>query len=533
MEMELDAVIVGAGFSGIYLLHRLRDQLNLNVKIIDAGSDVGGTWHWNKYPGARVDCPAPVYGFNIEEVWKTWNWSEVYPAQHELQAYFQHVDRTLSVSKDCIFNSRVVSAQFDASNWTIKTDNGQTMLAKYFIPAVGFASQQYVPSWKGIDSFRGTIHHSSHWPEEVDVRGKRVAIIGTGSTGVQIVQEWAKEASETFVFQRTPNLCLPMHQKSLDPITQDKMRAETAELFSRCWETAGGLPYDGSSKLFADYSPEECDKALNQLYDEGGFRFWGGAYMDLLLNPEGNRAAYDVWAKRTRERINDPMKRDLLAPLNPPHPFGAKRPSLEQDYFEQFNKPNVHVIDTNAHPIVEVTSCGIVTADGNLHEVDVIAIATGFDASTGSLGSMGICDIDGVDLGKHWRKGVSTFLGLMVPRFPNMFLPYSVQAPTPFTNGPVFIEFQANFIRDMIKKMQSDGIQAVEPHSAAVQDWQAQMETISKMTLFSKAKSWYTGANIPGKPVELLYYYGGIPRYRDACGDAIARKFQESFSCHI
>jgi cation diffusion facilitator CzcD-associated flavoprotein CzcO len=466
-------------------------------------------------------------------VWKTWNWSEVYPAQPELQAYFQHVDRILSVSKDCIFNSRVISAQFNTSKWTIKTDNGQTMRAKFFIPAVGFASQKYVPSWKGIDSFQGTVHHSSHWPKDVDVRGKRVAIIGTGSTGVQIVQEWAKQASETFVFQRTPNLCLPMHQKKLDSIARDKMRDETAELFARSWDNVGGLPYEGIAKLFADYSPEECDKALNQLYNEGGFRYWAGAYVDLLLNPQGNRVAYDVWAKRTRERINDPIKRDLLAPLDPPHPFGVKRPSLEQDYFEQFNKPNVYVINTNAHPIVEVTPRGVLTADGKLHEVDVIAIATGFDASTGALGSMGICDVHGVDLGKRWQKGVSTFLGLMVHGFPNMFLPYSVQAPTPFTNGPVFIEFQANFIRDVIQKMRSGCIQAMEPQLTAVQDWQAQMRAISEMTLFTKAKSWYTGANIPGKTVELLYYYGGIPRYRDACEDALGRGFQESFSCQV
>ncbi|OQD81589.1 hypothetical protein PENANT_c026G00102 [Penicillium antarcticum] len=266
---------------------------------------------------------------------------------------------------------------------------------------------------------------------------------------------------------------------------------------------------------------KECDKALNQLYDEGGFRYWAGAYMDLLLNSERNRVAYDVWAKRTCERINDPMKRNLLAPLNPPHPFGTKRPSLEQDYFEQFNKPNVHVIDTNTHPIVEVTPCGLVTTDAKLHEADIIAIATGFDASTRSLGSMGICDTDGVNLGERWREGVSTFLGLKVPGFPNISLPYCAQAPTPFTNGPVFIEFQANFIRDMIKKMQSDGTQAVEPHSAAVQGWRIQMETISQMTLFPQTKSWYTGANIPEKPVELLYHYGGIPRYRDACEEAI------------
>jgi cation diffusion facilitator CzcD-associated flavoprotein CzcO len=288
--LELDALIVGAGFSGIYTLHRLRDELKLNVKIIDAGSDLGGTWHWNTYPGARVDCPAPVYGFGIEEIWKTWNWSERYPGYAELQAYFQHVDLVLSIKKDCIFNSRVNAASFDPANakWTIRTQDGKTVLAKYFIPAVGFAAQQYVPPWKGLDSYEGTIHHSSMWPKEgVDVRGKRVAIIGTGATGVQIVQEWAKEAAETFVFQRTPNISLPMDQTTLNATDQDKMRAETGGVFARCQMTAGGLAYEEATKTFAQFSPEEYVGNLNRLYDQGGFRYWVGGSQDLLLNPEG------------------------------------------------------------------------------------------------------------------------------------------------------------------------------------------------------------------------------------------------------
>lgn len=314
--LKLDAVIAGAGFSGIYILHRLRDELKLNVKILEAGSDVGGTWYWNTYPGARVDCPAPVYGFGIEEVWKNWSWSELYPGQEELEAYFHHVDQVLRIKKDCIFNSRVNGAVFNPNDgkWTIRTENGVTAVANYFIPAVGFAAQQYVPSWKGIEDFQGTIHHSSIWPRKnVDVSGKRVAIIGTGSTGLQIAQEWAKEAAETFVFQRTPNLSLPMRQRKLDQSSQDKMKQETGNLFIRCWETGGALPYGSPTKTFAEFSADEVTETLKRLYDDGGFRYWSGGYVDLLLNPEGNRVAYDYWAKRTRERIYDPAKRDLLA----------------------------------------------------------------------------------------------------------------------------------------------------------------------------------------------------------------------------
>lgn len=529
--LELDAVIAGAGFSGIYILHRLRDELNLNVKILEAGLDIGGTWYWNTYPGARVDCPAPVYAFGIEEVWKNWTWSELYPAQKELGAYFRYVDEVLSVKKDCIFNARITAAHFNPSDgkWTVQTENGITAVAKYFIPAIGFTAQQYVPNWPGLEDFQGTIHHTSTWPQEpVDVRGKRVAVIGTGSTGVQVTQEWAKQAAETFVFQRTPNLALPMCQQNLDERSQEQMRDETADLFDRSRKTSGGLPYESPAKTFAEFSSEEIAKILEGLYEGGGFRYWSGGYIDLLLNPEGNRVAYDYWAKRTRERIHDPVKRDLLAPLEPPHPFGTKRPSLEQDYYEQFNKPNVHLVDTKAHPIVQLTPQGIMTDDGKVYEVDIIALATGFDATTGGLAKMGIQDVNGVKLSERWRDGVLTFQGIMVPGFPNMFLPYSVHAPSPFSNGPVGIEFQADFIRDIVRKIEGEKIKSIDPSPEAAQAWKAEMEFIANMTLFPKTKSWYMGANIPGKKVELLYYFGGMPRYREKCAEAF-NKFSETF----
>ena len=275
--LELDAIIVGAGFSGVSLLHRLRDELNMNVKIVEASPDLGGTWHWNVYPGARVDCPTPTYAFAMEEIWRDWSWSELYPGQKELEAYFNHIDKVLSIRKDCIFHSRVTGASFNPtdSKWTIETHNGKTVVAKYFIPAIGFTAQPYVPPWKGLDSFQGTIHHSSTWPRSgVDVKGKRVAIIGTGATGVQIVQEWAKEAAETFVFQRTPNFALPMRQRKLDNADQSQMQSETKELFIRARASAGGLPWGAPSKPYAEIPAEECEGLLNQLYDQGGFRLW-------------------------------------------------------------------------------------------------------------------------------------------------------------------------------------------------------------------------------------------------------------------
>ncbi|OQD72563.1 hypothetical protein PENDEC_c020G02735 [Penicillium decumbens] len=533
--LEADVVIVGAGFSGIYLLHRLRDQLGLNTKIFEAGSDLGGVWNSNIYPGARLDSGTPFYGFGIEEVYKSWTWSQAYPAQPELREYFEHVDRVLSIRKDCIFNSRVIAASFDPdqAKWTIKTEDGKTAVAKYLIPAIGFAEQEYIPPWKGLDSFEGAIHHSSKWPQKgVEVKNKRVAVIGTGATGIQIIQEWAKEAAELVVFQRTPNFALPMPQKELDPEAQRQMAEDTTNIFEKCRKTPNGMPQPPPTKAFADFTPEEADRIVNHLYDIKGFGLWAGAYIDLLINPEANRFTYDVWAKRTRARIEDPVKRDLLAPLEPPHPFGTKRPSLENGYYEEFNRPNVHLVDVNSHAIQELTAKGIVTDDGHLYEVDAIAIATGFNSTTGGLFKMGIRDTNGVDLEQRWKDGVLTYLGMTVPGFPNMFLPYCVQAPTPLTSGPVFIELQADIIRDLVKKMESEGIRSLEPCETAAQAWRAEILAIGDMTLFPKAKSWYRGANIPGKPVEILYYFAGIPRYLDSCREALGHKFSESFTCH-
>lgn len=406
-------------------------------------------------------------------------------------------------------------------------------MAKYFIPAIGTSTQEYIPPWKGFDSFEGAIHHSSRWPkEEVDVKGKRVAVVGTGASGVQIIQEWAKEAAELVVFQRTPNMALPMPQREFDPTTQQQIADNSAEIFNRCRETIGGMPDPAPTRAFADFTPDEAEKLLHQLYDDGGFGLWGGLYNDLLIDPDGNRFTYDVWAKRTRARIEDPEKRELLAPLEPPHPFGTKRPSLENGYYEQFNRSNVRLVDTKSHPIKEIKPQGIMTNDGKLYEVDSIALATGFNATTGGLANMGIRDLNGADLGDRWKDGIVTHLGLMVPGFPNMFLPYGAQAPTPFTNGPVFIELQADFIRDLVKKMESEGIKSLEPHDTVAQDCATQTHAIGNMTLYPRTKSWFMGANIPGKPVEILYYLAGIPRYIDSCRETLGFKFSKTFVCH-
>ncbi|OGE51162.1 hypothetical protein PENARI_c014G09269 [Penicillium arizonense] len=525
---ELDALIVGAGFSGCYLLHKLRDELNLKVKIFETGSSLGGTWHWNRYPGARVDCPVPGYELSMEGAWKHWTWKEKYPSWEELQAYFAHIDQELSISKDCYFNHEVVSAQFlpDERKWAVAT-RGRVILAKWLIPAIGFAAKQYVPDWDGLETFRGKVYHSSAWPEEgVNVEGQKVAVIGTGSTGIQIGQQWAKDAAETFVFQRTPNTCLPMRQEQLDAVQQQD-RGNRLASFANSRTTFGGLPYDYLPRNSTDDSSGEREATYERLYEEGGLKLWNGSYKDLMVNHTVNREVYDFWAKKTRARINDPKLKDLLAPLEPLHAFGAKRPSLEQDYYEQFNKPNVHLVSIKNNPISELRPEGIVTADGKLHAVDIIAIATGFDSVTGGIKKMGIKDADGIELGKRWDEGIYTYLGLMVSRCPNMFLPYSAHSPSVFSNGPTTIEIQTSWIVEMIKNAEREGIQEIDVKKQAEQAWRDEILEVADKTLLPTTNSWYMGSNIPGKPVEPLFYVGGLPRYQEKCAEALTNNWED------
>jgi len=524
--VELDAIIVGAGFSGVYILHKLRDELKLHVKIFESGAGLGGTWYWNRYPGARVDSPVPVYELSVKKVWESWNWSEKYPGWKELQAYFDHVDRVLNIKKDVYFNTRVDGAQFDLARgrWTVRTENGKTVTAKYLIVSVGFSAKRYIPDWKGLDTFKGVIHHSSFWPEQgVDVRGKKVAVIGTGATGVQIIQEWGKEAGEVTVFQRNPNFCLPMRQTQLSASDQDKSTYD--DYYAYRLSTFGGLPWEFVPQKTFDVSEEERVAFYEKCFQEGGFQFWLGSYQDLLFDPKANRVAYDYWAKKTRARVEDPIKRDLLAPLEPPYHFGTKRASLEQDYYEQFNRPNVHVVSVKDNPIVEITPNAIVTADGRSYEVDVIAIATGFDAITGGIKNMGLKDIHGVDLAKKWDKGTYTYLGATTAGFPNMFFTYGPQAPTAFSNGPTCAEVQGDFIAGAIQKMQRDGIKYIDPQAEAERAWHDEVQQLANQTLVPQTKSWYMGSNIPGKPVESLNYLGGIPVYQKKLKDALDKDF--------
>ena len=515
---------MGAGFGGVYLLHRIRDELGLNVKCFEAGTDLGGIWHWNCYPGARVDSPIPVYEYSLPKVWKNWSWSQKYPGWKELREYFGHVEEQLKIKKDVIFESAVTSSEWDkkTNQWIVKTEDGKTAKCKYLILATGFAAKRHFPDWKGLDTFEGVIHHSSFWPEEdVDVTGKKVAVVGTGSTGIQIAQECAKKAKELTVFQRTPNLCLPMQQTGLTAKEQQDRKDDYEQFFRDRKTTFAGFPFDFIQKKTVDDSPEEREKVFEQLWNEGGFKLWLATYKDMLFDKEANRHHYDFWAKKTRSRINDPATADILAPLEPPHAFGTKRPSLEQDFYEQFNKPNVHVVDVKNNPVVEVQPKGLLTADGILHDVDLIALATGFDSVTGGMKNMGLRDVDGVPLSEKWELGTWTHLGTTCNGYPNMFFLYGAQGPTAFSNGPTCVEVQGDWIADVIAKMRKEGIESIEATKEAEAEWKRKVDDLSNATLFPWTNSWYMGANIPGKPREQLNYPGGMPSYERELRDEL------------
>ncbi|PWY75490.1 FAD/NAD(P)-binding domain-containing protein [Aspergillus heteromorphus CBS 117.55] len=502
---QYDVVIVGAGFAGIFLLYHLR-KLGLSCRIYEAGDDLGGTWQMNVYPGARVDSENWLYQFSMPEVWEDWSWSEKYPAGEEILRYFAHVEKKLKIKKDVDFHTRVVGAQFDRGmgRWRIETEDGRATESQFFVACTGFAAKRYTPDFPGLDSFKGPVYHSSCWPQEgVSVTGKKVAVIGTGATGVQIIQEWAKQADSLTVFQRTPNLALPMRQARCVEEELKLAKALYPHVFRDRERTFGGYTPDLIPRRTSDATLEEREAILEAHWTEGGFIFILGGFMDVLTDEQANREVYDFWAKKTRARIHDPRKRDILAPLDPPHAIGAKRCSLEQDYFDVFNRPNVDVVNLREDHIVEFKPHGITMSSGAFHELDGVAFATGYDAVTGGLTNMG--------------------LGLAISGYPNMFHVYGVHGPTGLSNGPTSIEMQGRWIVDAIKRIRASGLSYVEATPEAAEGWTKRADEMAGATLLVQADSWYMGANIPGKKRRMLNFVGGLPLYERVCTEALSK----------
>lgn len=516
-ENTLDALIVGAGFAGLHVLHNLRKN-GLSATIFEAGSGIGGTWFWNRYPGARTDSIHTVYQFTQDDIHKGFKFSERFAGQRQLLDYFRHVDSKLNLSKNIQFNTRVISAEFSASRsqWLVKSDDGKLTWARHLILCTGFAERKYTPPFEGLAEFKGKMFHASRWPEsDVALKGKRVAVIGTGATGVQIIQEIAEDVSHLTVYQRTPNLALPMQQSTVHDQSKWKFPQEDEypEIFAKVRETFFGLDMNSVPLNAMDVTPEERRLLYEDLYNIGGFAFILGNYQDAITDQESNNESYAFWCEKTRARINDPVKQEILAPKTPPHPIFAKRPSLEQTYYDVFNQSNIDIINVRSSPIVKITEIGIQTVNEGEIEFDVIVFATGFDSVTGGILNIHITNSDSETIQDKWKDGAWTNLGMTTAGFPNMYFLYGPQAPTAFSNGPTCIEVQGDWIVELIVHMKAANKTCVVATKDAENSWKQSVNDAWNATLFPAADGWYNGANIPGKPIEPLNYIGGIPAY--------------------
>ena len=521
-NFDTDVLIVGGGFGGAYALWKLR-QLGLKTKLLEAGSTFGGTWYWNSYPGARVDSEMPYYALSVPEVWKTWNWTERFPSHQELKQYFQHVSQVLNLSKDAYFNTIVTGAKYHGTQkkWIVKTRDGRIIRCTYLILATGSSYRKHIPDFKGLDAYSGQLVHAADWPsKKLDLKGKRVGVIGNGATGVQLVQELGKQDCVLSVFIRTPIYALPMRQRKLSVEEQETSKMTYEFLYDGTKSSRAGFPFKAPSKSFWDSTPAEREERLNEGWARGGFAFNQGTYRDFIFDKDVNKIFYNFWAKKVRQRIKDPKKAQIAAPIPQRNWFATKRPSLEQDYYDVINRDNVKLVDLKSTPISNFEQKGIATTE-ELHELDIVILATGYDAVTGSLLDMGLEDKNGVPLREKWKHGVRTYLGLMIPEMPNLFMVYSPQAPTSFANGPPSIEIQVDWIADALKKMRGEEITSIEPQAKSAEEWYTEVKRLADQTLYPTVDSWYMGANIPGKPKEMLLYLGGVNVYGEACNAAL------------
>jgi cation diffusion facilitator CzcD-associated flavoprotein CzcO len=518
----LDAVVIGAGFSGLYALYRLRDVEGLNVKVFETGDGVGGTWYWNRYPGARCDSESYYYSFSFSpELDQEWVWSHKYPEHNEIRSYLNHVADRFDLRRDIQLETKVESAVYDEDEglWTISTDSGEQVKTRFFVSAVGCLSAANVPDISGRDSFQGESYHTGQWPQGgVDFTGKRVALIGTGSTGIQATPVIAAEADHLTIFQRTPNFSVPAKNA---PVTEEyaaEIKENYPALRKATKESRAGFPFTQNDRTTFSVSAEEREEIFEQLWEEGGFKFMWGSFNDLMLDRKANDTAAGFIRKKIHEIVKDPETAEKLCPYD--YPYGAKRPPIDTDYFVTFNRDNVDLVDIKAAPITEIVENGIRTEEG-FYEVDTIVFATGFDAMTGSLLKMDIRGVGDISLKDKWKEGPKTYLGLQVAGFPNMFTITGPGSPSVLTNMPVAIEYHVDWIADCIAHMDKQGIARIEASEEAESEWVEHVNEIAKMTLFYQAKSWYLGNNIPGKPEVFMPYVGGNNLYKEAVDASI------------
>jgi cation diffusion facilitator CzcD-associated flavoprotein CzcO len=519
-----DALVVGAGVSGLYQLYRLR-ALGLSTLALEAGSDVGGTWYWNRYPGARFDSESYTYGYSFSQaLLDEWEWSEHFSAQPETLRYLEHVADRFDLRRQIRFDSRVVSARWDdaASRWQVATADGFTCRARWLVTAIGALSVPTLPAIDGRDDFTGPAFHTARWPRAgFDVAGRRVGVIGTGATGVQVIQEVAQTARHLTVFQRSPNWCAPLHNAPIDTESRRRIRATQADLLRRCSETFGGFLHDAERLKTSDVAPAEREAFWEQRYAEPGFGIWFANYRDVLVDPAANRLLSDFMARKIRERVKDPALAEKLIPKD--HGFGTRRVPLETGYYEAFNQENVELVDLRETPIVRITRTGIRTTAA-AHRLDAIVYATGFDAVTGAFDAIDFRGAGGRTLREAWADGPVTYLGLQTPGFPNLFTLVGPHNVSTFCNMPRCIEQNVDWVSACIEHVSRAGATRIEASAEAAAAWTRHVHETVERLLLSRVDSWFTGMNrnLPEKRRTPLIYAGGLPLYRTRCDEVAA-----------
>lgn len=527
----VDAVVVGAGFAGLYMLHRLR-QLGMSTRVFEAAADVGGTWYWNRYPGACCDIQSMEYSYSFsDDLQQEWNWSERYPSQPEILRYLNHVADRFDLRKDIQFNTPVTMAIFDETllRWQIQTHRGDRISARFCIMATGCLSVPKIPDIKGLENFKGNIYPTSHWPHEpVHFNDQRVAVIGTGSSGIQCIPIIAEEAVHLYVFQRTPNFSIPARNTSLTPEFEQRWKANYAEHRRQARETFSGILSDDLTQSISalQATPEERLKIYEARWQKGGLGFML-AFNDLFSNKEANDTATEFLHSKIRATVKNPVVAESLLPLT--YPLASKRLCIDSRYYETFNRNNVTLVVLHEEPINEITADGVKT-ERTTYEVDSIVLATGFDAMTGALLNVDIRGRSNCKLREKWAEGPRTYLGLMTAGFPNLFMVTGPGSPSVLSNMIVSIEQHVEWIADCLDHLQKHRFETIEATVEAEDEWVNHVNETANHTLFPTANSWYLGANIPGKPRVFMPYPGGVGAYRTKCENVVINGY-EGFRC--
>ena len=527
-DPDFDVLIVGAGMSGMYQLYRMR-ELGLRVRVFEAGTDVGGTWYWNRYPGARFDSESYSYGYSFSpELLQEWEWSEHFAGQPETLRYLNYVADKFDLRRDIQFRSRVTAATYqeEARNWAITLEDGSRFHTRFLITAIGPLSTPTLPRIEGRESFAGQALHTARWPKQpVDLAGKRVAVIGTGATGVQTIQTIASQVGHLTVFQRTPNWCAPLHNGKIDADTQKKIKAGYGEMFALCQETFACFIHTPDPRSAFEVTDEERQAFYEKLYAQRGFGIWQGNFRDILTDRKANATISDFVARKIRERVRDPRVAEKLIPKN--HGFGTRRLPLETFYYEAYNRDNVELVDIMETPIEKITPNGIKTSDKK-YPFDIIIFATGFDAITGAFDRIDLCGAGGVRLKDKWKHGPETYLGLMIDGFPNLMM---LMGPhTALGNIPRSIEYSVDWVTSLIRFARAKGLTRLEATTAGAASWTDHVKALGVGLLSNEVDSWMTGINrnVEGKQTRIVARYSGsAPAYRARCDEVAAKGYDE------